>query len=959
MKHFFVVCFCFLLYFPILGQTPSRYQITGTVLDTASAPLASATIMLLQRKDSSLVNFSRTDAKGVFTLRNVRKGEYLVKITYVGFIPYNKDIEFGDREIIDLGSMPLKPITKELFEVIIKTARAPMSIRGDTIEYDARTFKVPPGATVEDLLRRLPGVQVDANGNIIAQGQQVRKVTVDGKRFFGDDPKMATKNLPAEAVQKVQIFNDQSEQAKVTGVDDGKKEKTVNLELKEGFKKGGFGKLTAGVGMDGNSDRSARTELKGNYNKFDDKNQFSLIGLGNNTNQTGMSWDDFQDFRGSGSFNQWNDNGDFGFGGGVRISYAGDNDDGGLEIPAGGGRGQGYSNNIAGGINYNYNTQKTKLNSSYYYNSTRLVLDALRSRENFLQNGSFRTLDESSQINFVGNHRLSFRYEQTLDSLNTLIFTNNSRLNAGNTRLNSFQQFFRNNNFKSNETTLDNRTNINKIETANTLIYRLKFKKKGRNFAASASYGYSHNDGTADQNSLNLFYNSASANDFIRLALNLTNTTESQVNEVKSSLLFIEPLSKRIFWENFLNVGLRRNFVDRDAFDLGRDAGRPVGVDSLSSYFRNDITYTRLGSGLRYSYKGLNFSSGLAVQRFNLNGQFSFGVFNPGSAGSLNTIFDINRNFVAWLPNASLSIDLKNNRYLWSEYNVNVTQPNLRDLQPVIDNSNPLFVRQGNPDLLPSVAHNVFVGYNYFNPASFTNFGGNLFYTYNVNQVIYNQEIDPRTLVTVTKPTNITGGQTMGVWMNFGFPLKKTKSNLNLNFNPFFSQNLTFINGVLNQNNNENYRFGLRLDLTPSDVFVFYANANWGITNSRFSVNTAQNMRILNHTYSGTMNIKLPKDFFINANLDYRIFVNNRFNLDQRLPIMNTSIYKVLGKAKKAEIRLSVYDVFNRNLGVSQFANQNFVSQEKIQTLARYGMLSFTYNMRGVNTTLKRRGGFW
>lgn len=952
MKKLFLLPLLGLFSTLLLAQAPTRYQIEGFAVDTSAAPLGSATVMLLQRKDSSLVNFTRTDVKGAFVMRNVKKGDYLVKISFVGYIPYNKDVEFGDNATVDLGALKLKPITKELFEVVIKTARAPMSIKGDTIEYDARTFKVPPGSTVEDLLRKLPGVQVDQDGNVVAQGQQVRKVTVDGKRFFGDDPKMATKNLPAEAISKVQIFNDKSEQAKVTGVDDGKKEKTVNLELKDGFKKGGFGKMTAGIGMDGNSGRGARGEIKGNYNKFDDKNQFSLIGLTNNTNQTGMSWDDYQDFRGSGSFSQWNDNGDFGFGGGMRFFYFGDEDDGGLNIPVGGGRGRGYSNNVAGGINYNYNTKKTKLNSSYYYNSTRQVLDAVRSRENFLQNGSFKTTEESSQINFVGNHRLSFRYEQTLDSMNTMIFTNNSRLNAGNTRLFSFQQNLRNNNIRSNESTINNGTEVNKFETANTLIYRLKFKKKGRNFAASASYGYTQNDGIADQNSVNLFFSATNANDFIRRALDLTNNTESRVTELKSSLLWVEPLSKRFFWETFLNLGRRANDVNRDAFDLGKEAGRQMGVDSLSTFFDNTITFARLGSGLRYSFKGVNFSAGLAAQRFGLDGRFALGL-NP------TNFTKIDKTFIAWIPNASFNLDLKNNRYLWSDYDVSVNQPSLRDLQPVIDNSNPLFIRQGNPDLLPSVSHNINVGYNMFNPASFTNINFNLYYTYNVNQIIYNQEVDARTLITVTKPTNITGGQSLGSWMNFGFPLKKTKSNLNLNFNPSLSNNLTYINGVLNENNNQNYRFGLRLDLTPSDNFTLYTNANWGVTNSRFSVNTTQNMRILNHTYGATMNIKLPKEFFINTNLDYRIFINNRFNLDQRLPIMNASIYKILGKAKKAELRLSLYDAFNRNLGINQFANQNFVSQEKVQTLARYAMLSFTYNMRGMNTTLKRRGGFF
>lgn len=937
----------------VRAQTPNRYQIQGITADTSAAPLGSATVMLLQRKDSSLVNYTRSNDKGEFALKGIKKGDYLLKISYVGYIPLEKDIEFGDSPTIDVGALKLKAITKELFEVVIKTARAPLSIKGDTIEYNAASFKVPPGSTVEDLLRKLPGVQVDQDGNVIAQGQQVQKVTVDGKRFFGSDPKMATKNLPADAITKIQIFNDKSEQSKVTGVDDGKKEKTVNLELKDSFKKGGFGKMTAGIGADGNGNAGPRGEIKGNYNKFDDKNQFSIIGLTNNTNQTGMSWDDYQDFRGSSSFNQWNDNGDFGFGGGGgRYIVIGGDDDGGLSIPVGGGNGRGYSNNIAGGINYNYNTKKVKTNASYYYNSNRQVLDAVRNRENFLQNGSFRTEEESSQINFVGNHRLSLRHEQTLDSLNTFIFTNNSRLNGGNTQLNSLQQFFRTNNFKSNETTINNVTDVNKIETANTLIYRLKFKKKGRSFAASGSYNFTNNDGVADQRSLNSFYNATDPNDALRKMLDLTNNTGSQVSQIKSSLLFVEPFAKRYFWESFVNLSYRSDNVDRDVFDLAKETGRRVPVDSLSSYYKNNYNYARVGSSLRYSFKGLNFSAGLAVQSFQIDGKFGLGQ-QPTS------FTNIKRTFTTWIPNASLNYDLKNNRYLWSGYDVSVNQPTTRDLQPVIDNSNPLIIRQGNPDLLPSTNHNVNFGYNMFNPASFTSFNVNLYYSYNVNQVIYNQQIDPTTLITVTKPVNISGGQNIGSYIGFGFPLKKTKATMNFNLSPGFSKNLTPINGVMNQTNTDSYRFGTRLDLTPSDNFTFFVNANWSVSNTRYSINTTQNQQIVNQTYGGTMNIRLPKSFFINSNFNYQIYVNNRFGFNQQVPILNTSIYKILGKSKKAEIRLSLYDAFNRNLGVSQFANQNYVSQERIQTLARYGMLSFTYNMRGMNTNIKRRGGFF
>ena len=233
------------------AQTPARVSVRGQVTDTTGTALPEATVMLLVPRDSSLVQYGRSDEKGNFELRNVRRGSYLLKTSYSGFLPAQKTFTTADAAATELGTVRMKPIAKELMEVVVKTARAPLNIRGDTIEYNASQFKVPVGSTVEDLLRRLPGMEVDADGNIRSQGREVKRVLVDGKRFFGDDPKAATKNLDAAAIDKVQVFDSKSEQAQLTGVDDGKKEKTVNLALKEEFKKGGFGKATAGVGTAG------------------------------------------------------------------------------------------------------------------------------------------------------------------------------------------------------------------------------------------------------------------------------------------------------------------------------------------------------------------------------------------------------------------------------------------------------------------------------------------------------------------------------------------------------------------------------------------------------------------------------------------------------------------------------------------------------------------------------------
>ncbi|MCY7352510.1 MAG: TonB-dependent receptor, partial [Cytophagaceae bacterium] len=266
----------------------------------------------------------------------------------------------------------------------------------------------------------------------------------------------------------------------------------------ENARKGGFGKVTAGVGSEG------RAELKGNYNRFNAKQQFSVLGFGNNTNQTGVSWDGFQDFRGSQSFN-WNDDADFGFGGGARFFSFGDDDES-LTIPIGSRPNRGFSNNAAGRANYNFDAKKTKLSANYFYNQTEQRLDARSTRENFIQNGSYKTTEQSFRKTFNGNHRVSLLFEKNLDSLNTLILIGNGRLNGGDERYTSAQQFFRRGTTPSSRTNLDNATDFNAFVMASTLIYRHKFRKKGRNFAASFGYNLNDTEGSEMQRSVNEFF---------------------------------------------------------------------------------------------------------------------------------------------------------------------------------------------------------------------------------------------------------------------------------------------------------------------------------------------------------------------------------------------------------------------------------------------------------------------
>lgn len=947
MKNFFLLAILSLLCTALYAQNPpgiTRFTLQGRAVDTSSVPLPSSTVMLLSAKDSSLVNFTRTGDNGAFSFKNLKVGNYVLKISYVGLIPYNTVIKPATEAIVDLGPLKLKPITRELMEVVVRTAKAPLTIKGDTIEYNASSFKVPPGSTVEDLLRKLPGVQIDQDGNIRAQGQEVKKLTVDGKNFFGNDPKQATKNLQAEAITKVQVFNDKTEQAKLTGVDDGKKEKTINLELKEEFKKGGFGKVTAAGGPASNN-VSARAEAKGIYNKFNAKHQFSLVGLGNNTNQQGLSRDDYQDFRGSNAYNS-NQNADFGFSGG-NFFYFSDSGDEGLGIPVSGRQGVGFSNNAAGGANYNFDTKEKKWSGSYYYNQTRLELDAQRLRDVTLPQSTYSTNETSNQVNFNGNHRVSLRYEKQLDTLNTLIFINNSRYGTGNARLFRIQDLVRSNGAAThNEST--NASDQRQFATSNSFIFRHKMHKKGRSIAASATYEVNTNNANLILDSENTYSGPITAADK-SADIHQDQRNDIVRSEYKASLQYVEPFAKRFTWETFFNFSLRYDEVDRDVFNRGDS--RYVRNDTLSLYYKNNYVYNRLGSSVRYSYKGLNLSVGLAGQRFTLNGQFA-----PDQTSASFT--PISRVFTTAIPNVGLNYDLKNNRYLYGGYNVSVQIPTSRDLQPVRNNSNPLYINEGNPNLLPQLGHNVNIGFNYFNPGSFINMYIGVNGTKFVNQIVYSQRTDPQTLVTVITPENLSGGQNLGSYVGFGFPLKKTKATLDLNTSLNFTNNPTRINDVINDTRAQSYYVGTRLSLTPTEWFTFYGNANLNINNTQFSISANRNQTFTNNNFSGDLNLKLPHDFYINTSMNYRITKNEQLNFDQRIPIWNASVYHILGKAKRAEIRLTAIDMLNRNVAITLNRGVNYTQSETIQTLARYFTIGFTYNMRGVQAKMRRDGFF-
>lgn len=932
-KHAWLLALLFLSA-SLSAQNPSRVNIKGTVIDTSGDETPLPTVMLLNPSDSTLINFTRGDNSGAFSFKNVKNVPYLLKVSYVGYLPLQQHLAASPTEVNDVGAIKIKPITNELLEVVVKAAKATLSIRGDTIEYDASSFKVPPGSTVEDMLRRLPGIDVDADGNIKAQGKDVKRVYVDGKTFFGDDPKAATKNLGAETISKVQVYNEASEQSKLTGVDDGKEQKAMNLELKEEYKKGAFGKITGAVGTE------ERWATRGNYNRFNQKEQFSVIAYANNINQTGVNWEDYGEFKGQNTFGDF-DNGDFGFGGGGRVFYVGG--DGG-DVPFNNFDGRGFTENFGSGLNYNFDNKKTKFNTSYFYNQTELTLDQFAFRQTFLRDSSFSNTDTSSRVDFRSNHSLSTRFEQEIDSNDVLIVKANTRFSHNNANYTQAQLFTDSNDRPSNSLDIDNGTLLDSWRLTGAAIYRHRFKKKGRSFAVSGGYNTSKSNGTENLFSLNRFFAATTETEQIRQLNDNDNTGQ----QLKSSLLFTEPFSKKWFWETFYNFAQSKNKVNRQVVDPELNNER---IEDLSVFYDNTILYNRLGSSVRYSHGGMNATAGLAGQHLQLDGRYSIDQGMPLLTDP------IRRSFLNYTPHVDINYEFPTNLWLGGEYSYEISEPQISDLQPVPNVSNPAFRIEGNPNLTPQRSHSFGLNLNYWNPASLSSVGiGSNFNRYD-NQIVYSQNIeyiDTVGIRTTTRPENVSGGNNFNMYTWSNFPIVKTKLTMNVNGNINLGTSPSRVNGEENETSNRGYNIRVGLNATPTSKLIFGVSGNLRFNDISYSIQKEQNQHIKNHSVDASVKWQFLSKSFFESNFNYAVYRNDRYAFNQDIPTWNASVRHLLGKQNRLEVRLAAFDIFNRRVSITQSGTQNYVIQNVANTLARYFMLSASYNMRGYENKINK-----
>ena len=916
-----------LISMPAFAQSVS---VRGSVIDGKDKQsLIGVVVSLSLQSDSAKLLQGLTDIDGVFTIPDVPAGDYLLRATYVGYQAIIRNIEVRNTEM-ELGQLTMVQAASGLSGVTVTAEQIRAQQLGDTTQFSAGSYKTNPDANAEDLLTKMPGITSE-NGTVKVNGEDVKKILVDGKEFFGDDPNAAIKNLPAEIIDKIQVFDRNSDQAQFSGFDDGNSQKTINIVTKRGRNNGMFGKVAAGYGLD-DENKDSRYTLGGNLNFFNGERRISIVGLANNVNQQNFSSDDLLGVTS-------------GAGGGRGGGGRGRGRDGG----GGGGDASNFLVSQQGGITstqsagINYSDQwgpKLKLSGSYFFNRSNNENASSLTRTYIVSNPDSGLIYRETGLNTSTNinHRLSARLEWTLDSFNSIIIA--PRL--------SYQD-------NSSDRTLDGVTSLgaindqsrirNRYTAANTgynlnnqLTYRHRFAKQGRSL--SLNLGTSYNEKTGNGLLYSSNYYASSDTEINDQQYNL----EASGLTLSGNLTYTEPLTAKSQMMVTYSPSYNRNNSDRETFN--RSGSEYTDLDTgLSNKYNNDYYYHRGGLGYRYSDQKLNFNATLNAQYATLTGdqEFPFPIA-------------VDRNFSDLLPQASLNYKFTKTENVRINYRSSTNAPNISQLQNIVDNSNPLLLRTGNPDLRQDYSHNLSVRYGKTN----TSKGTGLFLFANgsyTNNYIGNSTIIALTDTVVrgvqlnrgsqlSLPVNLDGNWSGRSFLTYSLPLKPIKTNLNLNAGINYNRIPAIINS--RQNFADNYAmnggFVAGSNISENIDFTLSTSGAYNIVRNTLQAQTDYNY------YSQNSSLRLNwiflDGFVFNTNLNHTFYSGLGEGYDQQFLLWNASLgYKFL-KNKSLQADLYAFDILKQNRAISRTITDSYIEDAQTQVLQRYFMLRLTYTLR-------------
>jgi hypothetical protein len=925
MKKIFnkkIVLFILLCTFSIFINTvlAQQYQVKGIVADTSKQGLEFGSVILLKAKDSTLVTFATTDAKGTFELNNVPKGRYRLKVTYVGLETMRKEFEVeGDAKTIDVGTILMYP--KGMMEVIVRGYKDAVKINKDTIEFNASSFKVQPNATVEDLLKKLPGVEVDKQGAIKANGEQVINVLVDGKPFFGKDPKMATKNLPADAIEKIQVFDKKSDQSQFTGIDDGDNEKTINVKLRADKKKGSFGKIETGTGTTSELN-DVRYGAKGNYNKFSQKKQFALLGMANNVSEQGFSFENYMNFTGESQRAA---------GGNGGASFTTFNSDD-LSLPISNGDKTGFADTYAGGLNYNDTFGKnTELNSSYSGSDIKSRYDKTVNRQSFIRDKTLITNEITNQLTDNINHKLNLAIDQKIDSFNSVKFNVAYSLGQTNTKTKqTSNSFYDADSFNTNAVSRNVTANSKGNRLNADALFRHKFRKKGRTFSMTARIADNQTNMNTKLDAQTSILNKT-AQDYDNVVINQQQSRLQESRDYGGNLSFTEMVAKKKFLELTYRFSRSENHSDRQVYDI-------LGNNDLVI---NPLLTNEFRSTYQFHRPGLNFRMNGTTHKLTLTAQYQASELE-GILISKNQIVRNQNNF--FLPAVRYRYDISPSKNMTVDYETSAREPSIMQLQPVVDNSDPLNISVGNPNLRPEFRHNIRARLSTFNSSTFQNFFVFSSFTYTQHKIVSAQTIAAN-LARTSMPVNVDQDFASNIRLNYGKQLIPQKLRFNSGVGYRYSQGQNLINDVLNLTKTKETSFRTSFNYDLENKLQVGIAGDWSYQQSVYSLQSRLNQNYWNHEYTVDILGYLPKGFTLGTDVNYTVFTGRQTGFNANIFIWNAALTKSISKDKKGELKLIVNDILNQNQAFRRSTQLNYVQDERINALGRYWQLQFIYRL--------------
>lgn len=910
----------FLLFFSIAAQSQNVYSIKGSVVDTVSnLRLKNTTVSVLHSKDSTLVRFTRVNESGTFSISNLPKGKLFLLITYPGYADYVEHFNLDSTKTsVDFGTLKMTLKATLLANVIIKAKAAAVKIKGDTTEFNASSFVVQPNAKVEDLLKQMPGIQVDKDGKITAQGKAVNKVLVDGEEFFGDDPTLVTKNIRADMVDKVQLYDKSSDQSAFTGIDDGKKTKTINIKLKEDKKNGYFGKLDAGGGTDGYYQEQLM------FNAFQGKKKFSVYGTLANTGVVGLGWGDNSKY------------------GGVEfeavdggLAFSSDAVGNGLDSYDGQYNDQGIPHVRNGGAHYDtkWNSDKESINANYKIGA--INVDGTRNTlsQNNLSTGVITSNSDESFHNYLFRQKADGVYKIKLDSTSDLKVSIDGTIKNNQTQSDFVAKSLRGDDvmLTGSDRNLSNEGH-DKLLNAK-LLYTKKLKKLGRTISLNLSEAYKQAETKGYLKSQIDFFNAAGTKDSSQV-INQYKTSLVKSAVFNANVVYTEPITKTVSLIVNYGVGINNSTANRQSFNLS-----PTGTyNTLDSLYSNDYRFNQLSNqvGAIINYKKnktlLNFGTKVTDVNFDQTNLYDNST--------------LKRTFTSWNPQLKYRYSFSQQQVLDVNYNGITKQPDISQIQPVVINTDPLNITLGNPNLRPSFQHTVDVNYysNKVIKGRFLYVGGS--YSLYTNSIVNNMTTDSAGKNT-SQAVNLTGKNTTLANAYVGLdqkinPLDLT-AGLNLNYNNSISYSYT--NGVLNKSTLTTYSPAINFYKTKLKKFDI--NGSFGPT---YTINQSSLQQDINSNGWGARGylnvyIYLPGNFAVSTNDNYEYQGKTKsFNTDFNKLIINTAISKKFLKSQGLKILLSANDLLNQNVGFSRSASAGMMTQNSYTTIKRYFMASISWD---------------